>query len=241
MTLLTNFTVMKRFLLIFTLLFATMRSSANSFTGLWAGCGLAPSYNYGVGPSYGLTYYKGIAYGLGIGAQAFYQTYDMYYNPQAYQIMGSTERFKRSYAFFAPMIVSHLTHSGQTQAYVSIGVGYNMGGYDTLHKWSSTDWASANGKYDSMIDGTKSLNKMVFRIGLGLTEYYALGGKLRLAITEDFGLLPSALSTLQDPGNNSFNSDMPRFFRPLYASIRLGITYRTSSGNEDSYRKRISR
>ncbi len=232
---------MKKSILILSLIACTLQGSANSFTGLWAGGGLAKTNNFGLNTEGGLTYYFGIKYGIGIGASAFYQKYNLYYSDQQSAGQGTTVRLNGGYTFLAPMFVFHVVHSGQTQAYVNAGVGFSTGTTDSVHKWSGADWSSPTGKYDSMIDGSKTLKTMAFRIGFGMTEYYPLGGNWRLAITEDVGILPGPLGSYEEEGNMKLNSDMVKFFKPVVFSIRLGITYRTPTNEDGTGRKKMSK
>ena len=231
---------MKRTLLVLCLALCTLTGSANSFTGLWGGIGLAKTNNYGLSNCAGLTYYYGISYGIGIGANVLYQKYNMYYSDQANAVNGTTVRLDGAYAFVSPMFVFHVVRSGQTQAYVGAGVGYSVGTTDSVHKWSHTEWSSAHGKYDSMIDGSKTLKKMAYRIGFGMTHYYGLGGNWRLAITEDVGILPAGLGSYEEAGNQKLNSDMVKFFKPVMFTIRLGITYRTPTADDHLGFRRMS-
>ena len=232
---------MKNILLVFCFCICAFQGSANSFTGLWAGGGLAKTYNYGLNTSAGFTYYRGISYGIGVGVTAFYQKYNMYYDNENNNATGTSVRFNGAYTFLAPMFVFHLSRRGQTQAYVNAGAGFGMGTTDSVHRWSYESWSSANGKYDSMIDGAKTQNKMVVRFGLGLIHYYTLGGNWRLALSEDVGILAGPLGTYSQDGNEKLNSNMVNFFKPLVFSIRLGITYRTPTEGEGAgHRKKLS-
>lgn len=231
---------MKKTLLILSLAATAFTSGANSFTGVWGGGGLAKNNNFGLNTSGGLTYYFGIKYGIGIGAMTTYQNYNLYYSDQANDAVGTTVRLSGAYTFVSPMFVFHVVHSGQTQAYMNAGIGFGTGVTDSIHRWSGAEWASSLGKFDSSIDGSKTLKSMAYRVGFGMIHYYNLGGNWKLAISEDVGILPSALGSYSQEGNMKLNSDMVKFFKPVIFSLRLGITYRTPTGDEPG-RKRMSR
>lgn len=229
---------MKRILLLVALVTACMSSFANSFTTLWTGAGITKNNNYGAGMQYGLGYYKAVRYGIGVGAQLFYQKYDLYYDDQAYKSVGGTMRYTGNYVYLAPQFVTHVVHSGSTQAYVNLGIGYNVGGYDSMYKWSHTSWEDPTLNYDSLIDNSKYMQKMVVRIGFGFIHYYNISGRILLTITEDIGFLPKRMSSVTAPGNNGeLANAMNSYYKPLYYTLKLGLTYRTPT--DGGGRKRL--
>ncbi len=230
----------KLILLPFLILLLSNSSSANSFTSLWWGAGVTQTNNFGIGQSAGLTYYFGIANGIGLGVQGFMQKYDMYYDKQQYATVGASMRYSGNYVYIAPMFVSHVVKSGATQAYVSIGLGFKAGGYDSLAKWAYTSWEDPSFNYDSMIDNSKLMQQMTYRIGFGMTHYYTLGGKLKLSITEDIGILPKSLTSGTAPADNrEIATDFNRFYKPIYYTLRIGLTYRTPSASDRARRRTL--
>jgi hypothetical protein len=231
---------MKRICLFLVVLLCVNESFGNSFTTLWTSVGLTKSKDDGVSFSHGITWYKGVANGVGIGFTGFYQKMGRYYGDQENAAVGATMRFSGSYAFIAPMVVSHLTHKGQIQAYVNAGIGYKINAYDSIHQWSKVSWAPG-GLYDNKIDASENLKSLIYRIGIGFTEYYYLKGNWRITVTEDFGILPAPISkTDANYHNEGINNITHQFFKPTYFSLTVGITYRTRTGDEGRGRRRMS-
>ena len=116
---------------------------------------------------------------------------------------------------------------------MDFGVGYNVGGYDSLRKWdysystntSSTNGTGTLGQYDSVIGKSKNITKMMFRVGLGLTEYAAMGEHWRFTFTEDFGFLTKTLTTtgtITDPSRTKYSTNG---LQPGYISFMIGISH----------------
>ncbi len=212
---------MKKSLLIAVLLSASLQGFSQTFIQLWSGAGLCTSGNYDMGLSSGLSFFKGVAWRTGVGAQIFMQGYNIYYDTEVGNPVGSSLRNKSNYVFIAPMIDFHLRQNGHTHVYLNAGVGFNMGAQDSLRRWSYTP----NG-YDSTVGSADSVSKMVVRIGMGMTHYIGGTGRFRISVSEDVGFLATRLSKTTDPTDVRLYNNASQFYKPLYISLRLGIGWR---------------
>ena len=104
--------------------------------------------------------------------------------------------------------------------------GYYTNGYYTTY-------SSGVGQYDSTIDKTANINKMMFRLGVGATEYFCISNKTKgdkisrwfLTLTEDFGFLTNNLTTtgtVSDPSRTAYSFNG---LRPGYVSLQIGISH----------------
>lgn len=223
---------MKRIVLIALISFFAQKGSADSFSCAWDGIGIASRNNYDMAYSYGAYYYIGIARGLGLGAQEIYQKYNMYYDDERYRRAGASVRMNCTYYIFSPMFVFQLTESGQHQCYFTGGIGQLKGGTVTLRKWS--DIPSTGVKYDSTIDQADNLSKMIYRLGIGFSHFYYLGGNFHLFINEDMGFVTSNISDVANPSYGQVKGNMSQFFKPTYFTLRIGISYISHSKDRDN-------
>ena len=217
---------MKKCILSAMLVLISFSSFSNGFSfAAWSGAGYSLKHNYDLGFSHGITYVKAVSYRVALGAQVFTQQYNNYYNAQQTAIAGTTIRYNTNYAFVSPTLDYHIGHKmGHTHFYVTYGFGYNMGGTDTMHKWSRKTY-SQGVAYDSVIGTEASINKMVMRAAMGINQYFYLGRHIFLTATADFGFLAGRLSEANNPSDEVLQAKIDQIYRPAYMSIRLGFTY----------------
>jgi hypothetical protein len=221
---------MKRILFIILLSCIVTGASAqtNSFIGVYGGGGLAATHNYDVALSGGFEFMKGLFNRTWLGVTAFYQSYGMIYDNEANGLKngtgsaGVTVLNKSAYIFLAPKLTHDVGRNGFLKFYVNGGVGFNMGGTETMRKWDNT-YGSSTGNYDSLLTTTTNINKMVVRFGLGFTENINMGKKWWFTVTEDFGFLPSSLSKTSDVNYVSRTSYSPSKLGPAYFSLQIGV------------------
>jgi hypothetical protein len=221
---------MKKLLLILLISLFAQQSYSNSFYFGWDGFGMATRNNFNMAMSYGAYYYSGIAFGTGLGATEFYQRYNTYYSRENRSTVGGSLRADVTYRFFSPMVVFQLSHSGQSQVYFTGGIGeLQSGGEAIYNKWSRAPWSNKGEVYDSTIDFTPELNKYIFRIGFGFTQFMRLGGNFHMFINEDAGVLATPISDVSGRQYSDLKTNAAQFFQPTYISIRVGIGLITHS------------
>ena len=177
------------------------------------------------------------------GFDLFYQNYSLYADNEANGAKGGNgytgtmDRLDASYAFFAPKFCYGLGRKENVKVFITCGVGYNISGYDSLRKWdygySTITGGAGSGQYDSVIGKTKNINKMLFRVGLGLTEYAAIGYHWRFTFTEDFGFLNKQLTTTGTVTDQSRTQYSTNGLQPGYISLQIGISH--ISWKKDNY------
>ncbi len=212
---------MKKLLFTILLVSSAVHGFSQTYLQLWGGAGLATSGNYDMGISQGINFFKGVSWRTAIGAQVAMQGYNIYYNKEVGEPIGSSLRNKSTYLFVSPMIDFHLRKNGHTHAYLNAGVGFNMGAEDSLRRWSYTP-----GGFDSTYGSADNVKKMVVRIGMGLTHYIAARGKFRITVSEDVGFLATPISKTTDPTDVRLYNNSLQFYKPMYISLRLGIGWR---------------
>ncbi|MES2704692.1 MAG: hypothetical protein V4649_18775 [Bacteroidota bacterium] len=231
---------MKRLAIATLLVLCSLSARPNNFYFGWDGIGFTTRHNFDYSYSYGAYYYHGIGNGIALGTMEFYQQFNMYYDKERTRVAGGSLRMNCYYYMFSPMVVFQLGNSGQTQAYCTGGIGQLKSGTAELHKWSKIPWQTSSATYDSTIDYSKSLNPFIYRLGIGLTQFYRLGGNFHLFINEDMGFIISPMSDLADENYKMLKGNMAQFFQPTYISLRLGIAYISKSKNQ-KYPYRIFR
>ncbi len=226
---------MKRFLIIILICFVCNQAIARYGTtiDIYGGAGIAKTNNYDVGISGGIDFYKGIAKGIEFGGTVLYQGYSLYYdretqllkNGEGYE--GVTVRNKSNYVFLCPKLNYFLDHKGQIYAYVTAGAGFNMGGTETLHKWDNSHNTplTANQNFDSTINTSSNITKMLFRFSFGLSEYFYYGKRLHFLFRQDVGFLSTNLSSTANADNPSRTAYSPNNLSPVYFSFQIGIMY----------------
>jgi hypothetical protein len=223
---------MKRFILLaFVSLFAMQGfAQKGSLFSFYGGAGLALTNNYDAGISGGIEYLKGIFDRTAFGATIFYQGYNTYEDNEQYAAKngvgnaGVTILNKSSYIFFAPKIIHDIGRSGLIKYYFDAGVGYSMSGTETMRKWDRSV-GGAYGIYDSTIDTSPNITKLVMRIGFGLTEYMKLGGKWWFTFTEDFGFVPQNISSTVSTTDPERTIYTPHTMKPGYISLQIGFSH----------------
>jgi len=178
---------------------------------------------------YGAYYYRGITDGLALGTLEFYQKFQLNYAGERNATVGSALSTNITYRFFSPMIVFQLVPTGQFQIYTTAGIGeLQSGGAATLSKWSHAS-NYGQGVYDSTIDISKKLNKYVFRLGFGFTQFARIGGNFHLFLGEDLGFLIMPMADVSSRDFAAVKTNTSYFFQPTYFSIRAGIGLITHS------------
>ncbi len=213
---------MKRISLITLFTLLSFSGFSATFIQLWGGAGVATRHNYDAGISAGLSFFKGMPYRVNIGASLFLQQYNLYYDRENAQLVGGSLRHNSTYAFFSPVIDLRIGKYGNTHFYLTGGAGFNMNAVDTLHKWDRQGATT----YDSTIGKPENINKMVFRLGMGLSEYFNVSQKFYMNITEDVGFMATKLSEINDPADAKINNNVGQIFRPTYISIRIGFGWK---------------
>ena len=223
---------MKRITLIAFLSFVALQgfSQKKTYVGLYGGGGLSTSYNYNAGISAGLDFVKCYSDHAGIGANLFYQTYGVAYDNEAYGVKGGGGNAgvqvlnQSAYIFLCPKFDYGLGKTQSVHFFVNAGVGFNMGGTEELRKWDHS-YGAALGNYDSVIETTPNITKMLLRVGTGFTEYLYTGKHWRFTFTEEFGFIAQNLSTTSDYLNPSRTQYFPHSMKPGYFSIQVGISH----------------
>ena len=220
--------------------FLAIQGFSQTLIGLYGGGGCATSNNYDIAPSGGIQLLFGNGYHIRTGATLFYQAYSLYADNEANSSThgtgnaGTIDRIAASYVFLAPKVYYGIGKSGNFGVYLNVGVGYNINGFDSLRKFDRgyynngyyTTYNSGIGQYDSSLDKTSNLNKMLFRVGFGLSEHIYLSHSWFISFSEDFGFLTSDLTTTgtsKDPSRTQFSRSG---LRPGYVSLHIGITHR---------------
>ena len=174
---------MKRILLLAFLSFLFFNGFSQSLIGVYGGAGCATANNYDVAPSGGIEMLFGKSAHTRIGVDLFYQAYALYADNEANSAQhgtgeaGTIDRFTGSYVFLAPKFSFSLDKNEHIRVFFDVGVGYNINGFDSLRKWDHgyytngyyTNYAAGLGQYDSSIDKTTNINKLMFRLGMGMT------------------------------------------------------------------------
>lgn len=235
---------MKRILLVAFLSFLCVQGFSQAIIGVYGGAGCATSNNYDVAPSGGLEMLLGHNKHMRIGADVFYQAYSLYADNEANSSQhgtgtaGTIDRFTGAYVFVSPKFSYGLGQMKddklqKVRLYFDVGIGYNMGGFDSLRKWDHgyyangyyTTYTAGVGQYDSSLDKSSNINKMIFRVGVGATEYLAIGGRWYLTFTEDFGFLTNNLTTTGTVTDASRTPFSRNGLRPGYVSLQIGLSH----------------
>ncbi|MES2701105.1 MAG: hypothetical protein V4649_00610 [Bacteroidota bacterium] len=207
-------------------------SQGSSTYGIFGGAGLATSNNYDYGLSYGFSYVKGVQNHMGLGITIFSQGYSLYYDNEANSAKhglgteGFTLRHVSNYIFVAPKVTRDLGSKGYLKFYVNAGVGFLMSGYDSVRKWKLANDPTYANHFDSTIDASDNVNKMVLRVGLGFTQHLHLSNGWWFTVSEDLGFLPGSLTKTGDANNNnpSRTPYSPPKINPGYISLHIGIS-----------------
>ena len=230
---------MKRLILLFLLTFITVTDYAQTYNdedarnfifGIFGGAGLATKHNFDVALSGGLDLNKGIGFRTGLGATIFYQQIGVVYDNEAHAERdfsgnaGMTILNKSSYIFVCPKFYHSLGREETIKFYVNAGLGFGMGGTESTHKWDQSH-GNGPGNYDSVLNTTPNIKSMVLRVGFGFTEYLHLSGHWWFTVTEDFGFIPSGISTSADVTNPSRTYYSPHSMAPGIISIQIGLAH----------------
>jgi hypothetical protein len=203
---------------------------ADSYYFAWDGVGVATKHNYNAAQSYGSYQYKGVANGLGTGGMEIYQQFNINYDQESTNRVGTSVRYNLLYRFVSPMVVVQLAKSGQTQFYMTAGVGDLQSGTATVHKWSHVP-AQVGDNYDNVIDKSGDVNGYAIRLGFGFTQFYPLGGNFHLFLNEDVGWIATPLVDVTDPDYSGMKANVSHLFQPTVVSFRIGIAFITHSRN----------
>ncbi len=222
---------MKPILLAFLLSVSAMSgySQKNTILGFFAGGGLATSGNYDVALSGGLDYARGMNLRSFMGIEAFYQQYSLLYDNEANSAKKATGyageilRHNSAYFFIAPKFRYCAGRYQNTHLYFNVGLGFSMGGYDSVRRWNTVSTPNGFVRNDTTLDQSDNINSTVLRVGLGITQYLYLGNNWRFTFTGDFGFLPGSLtatSNFEDVARSPYSIGK---VNPAYISLRIGI------------------
>ena len=219
---------------LFILLLFCSPTAANAFsyfTG-WGGAGLALHNNYDCGFSYGFNFCTNVSKGASIGLQVFSQEYNMYRQSDINDVTGGTVSLDCNYLIVAPQIDAQLTKKGGLHGYVNAGVGLKINGDGFIHEWSNV-YYPAGSYFNRTIYENDDLKTIVFRIGLGFTQYYKLGGVVNLSITEDVGVIPFSMNNSESNEDDYayFKGSLNQFFTPTYFTLRMGFSLVTGKAH----------
>lgn len=241
---------MKRILLIIFLCFIALQGfSQATMWGVYGGAGCATTNNYDVAPSGGLellfTGHRGGR--IFIGTDIFYQNYSLYLDNEVNAAhhetgyTGWTERLNASYAYVTPKFSYGFGRKGNelVKVYVTFGVGYNVSGVDSVRKWDYSNSVNGyylnpvnTGQYDSIIDKSKNINKLMIRGSIGMTEYLPMGGNWLFTFTEDFGFTAKSLTQTGTPSDGSRTGYSSNGLKPGYISLQIGISHHRFRKND---------
>ncbi len=220
---------MKKTLILILISIISISANAETYYFAWDGIGVAAKNNWNTAYSYGSYQYKGIANGLGLGAMEIFQNYNINYDQERNNTVGTAVRYKVLYRFVSPMFVFQMNKPGNLQCYITGGVGDLQSGEATVHKWSRLPWSQAGSTYDENIDQSANVNPYAIRLGFGFTQFYPLGGNFHLFLNEDFGWIATPLFDITDPAYEGMKTNTAHLFEPAYFSLRVGIAFITHS------------
>ncbi len=204
-------------------------SQRNSIIGIFAGGGIATASNYDVALSGGLDYAKGLNVRFFMGTEVFYQQFSLLYDKEVNGARNGTGyegellSHRSAYMFIAPKFRYCAGRYQNTHIYVNAGIGMNMGGYDSVRRWSTMSTPNGLVRTDRVTDQSQNINSMVFRIGAGITQYLYMGANWRFTFTGDVGFLPGSLTTTSDYADAGRSPYSAGKLNPTYVSLRLGI------------------
>ena len=211
--------------------FSQQEEGHNTLFGLYGGAGWLTKYNYDVAPSIGFEFLKEIHRRTYFGFDLFYQGYSMYYDNEANDathgtgVAGMILRHTSSYVFIAPKFEYALGANDVVHAYVALGIGFKISGFDSLRKWDHSYNEPGVTYYDSTLDLSKNINSMILRVSFGFKEYLPLGAHWRFTFTEDFGFLPNSLTKTSDANDPARTQYGPAKMNPGCISLQIGITH----------------
>jgi hypothetical protein len=203
---------------------------SSTFIGVYGGGGLAFSYNYNVGISGGIDFFKGINAHTGIGFNLFYQSINLLYDNEAYGATGGTGNAgvtllnESGYIFLTPKLVHDVDRRGLIKFNLNAGLGFKMSGTETMRKWDRS-FGNSYGNYDSTINTTPNINSMLIRVGFGFTEFVAMRGAWDFTFTEDFGFMANEISKSGDANFGSRTYYGPGSMKPGYVSLQIGLMH----------------
>ena len=223
---------MKRIRLVGFLSFVVFCTHAQSsfFVGAYGGGGLVTSNNYNVSISGGIDFFMGLNTHTGIGANLFYQGYNIFYDNEAYGAKGGTGNAgvtllnQTGYVFITPKLVHDIDRRGVLKFNVNGGVGFKMSGTETMRKWDYSN-GYAYGNFDSTINSSKNINSMLIPVGFGFTEFISMKGHWSFTVSEDFGFIGSSVTKTSDVTDGSRTQYSPNKLNPGCISLQIGIMH----------------
>lgn len=215
--------------LLLSVLSVTGHAQRNSIIGVFAGGGIATSYNYDVSLSGGLDYAKGLNEWSFIGLEVAYQQFSLLYDNELNGakghsgIEGEILKHKSAFAFLSPKFRYCAGRYRNTHIYTNVGLGMNMGGTETLNRFGYTTSPNGNIRFDTTIDKSANIKSMVMRVGMGLSQYLYMGNNWRFTFTLDFGFIPGTLTETSAYTDATRTPYSPPKLNPAYGSLRIGI------------------
>ncbi len=191
-----KFRIMKKALLITFLLLCSVLSRSQVRFGAYVAGGITTSSVQDVTPSFGIECMKAVDRNVYAGLSMICERYSIIsnYSKESAYTMGfhRTREQKSTYLFVAPKIDGGIGQNKQRiHLLLSLGVGYLLGGSQlTIDQGSLV--ASKNARYSlDTFNTSGNINKMVFRMGMGVSEHLGLSRNWELVFTQEAGLLPS--------------------------------------------------
>lgn len=203
----------------------------------YGGGGLATSLNYDVATSAGLGFEINAGSGFYLGAHLLLQNYILFYDNEVngerfgHGYAGVTLNHRSAYGFFLPQIRTRLWSKPGliSWMYLNAGVGNMVQGAEEVHTWdkSFVNYPSQLGPYDTFVNTTANITKMVYRAGFGFSQTLQCWTKLWFTFREDVGYVVSPITASGDINNSNppRSSYSPQKINPLYVSLQAGLTF----------------
>ena len=223
---------MKPILLILLFSFVSANAHGQAIFALAGGIGQSTSSQTRLdrnAPTFSADYLQTVKTHVYIGCSLFYEHYSFINNPDGYNT-GETDWVKQEsgYLFFTPKVDIGFGKEQNFHLFFSSGPGVLLSGSQATSSYSMINYNSSNyynypPVYDT-INTSNHINKWVFRISAGVTEYIHLPGGWDILLSEQFGFMPSFFSK----DTNEQNTTVPfPGFRTDYLSVQLGIAKHT--------------
>jgi len=200
----------------------SIHSNSQEMWGLQGGIGQSTTKTYqtNIKPTFGIQYLTAVAPHLYMGGSVFYENYSLLLTIPPNYILDSVTLDCR-YLFLAPKLNVGIGQNEYIHLFFSFGAGVLISGQQTSY---FAQRLLSHGVYQGTNYSTESnpdmMNRLITRIGAGITEHIHIGSDLDITLTEEFGYLPSALSK----GAGYYTSPYPySAFRTNYVSLQAGL------------------